>query len=114
MPETGSKSTVKTHETEIISGIKVIESEYRVERPVFEDVKIQRAVFEEKKINIPVGFEEVASEIAEVVAKKIVEKMTERFDQILDKVITNRVKEVEVPKIIHREEVNVIKKDVEV
>ena len=86
-------------EREIVAGLKVIETEYRVERPVYEDVVVQRAVFEDKKVEVPVGLEETIKELA----KQIYDKLEAQIDGLLAKAITKRIAEIEQPKVVYKD-----------
>jgi len=111
--ETGNQPA-GTREREIIAGLKVIESEVRVQRPVFQDVEIMKPVFIERPVEIPVGLEKFIVELADSLADQIVGKCLLMIDQKLEKAIEARIKEVEAPRITYREEVNVVTKDVPV
>ena len=102
------KEQVKKVMAEI--GVKVKEVDYIVKNPVFEDVKIDRPFYVEKPIEIPVGLENALNDIAIMLYERIIKKI----DTELITVIDRRLKEVQVPKIIYKEEVNVVKIDVPV
>lgn len=89
----------KTLVREVIGGVKVIESEYRVMNPVFVDTPIERPVYTEKKIEIPVGVNEMVIELARVMAQEVVAKVLDEIDSKLNAAIDKRIKEIEVPTI---------------
>ena len=91
---------------EVVAGIKVIESVYRVDKPIFQDVKVDRAIFVDKQVDVPVGMEKVIIAITNEIVTKVLEK--------IDAALIARLKQIEVPKIIYKEEVNIITKDVQV
>lgn len=102
------------HEREVIAGIKIIESEYRIQKPIFEDVKVDRPVYVDKPIEIPTGIRDMVTELARVIAQEITGKLIDQIDSRLEAAIKDRVKEIEVPKITYKEELNVITKDIHV
>jgi hypothetical protein len=104
----------KYTETTIHSGLKIVEAEIRVERPDYVDVEVEKPVYVDKEISVPVGFEEVANKIAEDLYEKIMIKVLGAMDKQLIAAIDKRLTEIEAPKIVYKEELNVIKKDVEV
>ena len=101
-------------ERNVIAGLKVIETEYRVLRPAFEEVKIDRPVYVDKQIDVPVGFENVLKYFADQIAQKAAEKCVEIITGRLDKAIDARIKEIELPKITYKEELHVTQIDKEV
>lgn len=101
---TGIQTGNSVKEREVVAGIKVIESEYRVQRPVFEDVKIERPVFTNKQVEVPSGFEKVIVQIADEICDKVIESVNQK----LSKAIDLRIKEIELPKIVYREEVKTV------
>ena len=109
--ETGTNGK-KTTQREIIAGVRVLESEYKVQRPVFEDVKIERPVYVDKKVERPVGMSAVIDSIVEEISTALVEKCLNKLDDKLVAAIDKRVREIEVPKIVYVEEVRTIDKPV--
>lgn len=101
-------------EKQVIGSIRVIESKYNVQRPIFEDVKIERPVYVDKKIEVPTGMEDFITELCSIIAEKVIAKVTRDIEKKLGDAISNRIKEIEVPTITYKEEVKVITKDVEV
>jgi len=64
----------------VISGIKIIEVEHRVMKPVFHDVKVDRPVYVDKEINVPTGLEKLVAPIADSLANVIMEKIMALVD----------------------------------
>lgn len=91
-----SKSAVSI--THIVGGIRVVETEYRVNKPVFEDFKVDRPVYVDKKIEIPVGMQDALERLATMVTDKVLAKLDEK----LADAITKRVSDIEVPKIVYK------------
>jgi len=108
--ETGIQQGTVTNQREIVAGIKVVESTYRVDKPQFVDVIVERPIFKEKQIDIPIGMDKMVIAIAD----DITDKVLKLLDAKLSSAIDARIKEIEVPKIIQREEFNIITKDVHV
>lgn len=109
--ETGiAKKT--THETEVVAGLRIIESEVRIDRPVFVDMEVKIPKFIEEKLSIPVGFDTLANDIADLLYHKIQSLVTSKLEASLKSAIDERIKEISVPKIIYKDEVTV--KNVEV
>ena len=114
--EAGNPNNGNGKTREIVAGIKVIESEYRVQRPVFEDVKVDRVCYVDKQVEVPVGLEKVCVQLADEIFSKVLALV----DGKLEKAISARIKEIEFPKITYKEEVKTIEvekvvlKDVEV
>ena len=108
--ETGSQNGNGVTER-VISGIKVIETEYKVQRPVFEDVKVDRISYVNKQVEVPAGLEKVIIQLAEELASKTLEKCLAIIDAKLEKAIDKRISEIELPKIVYREEYKDIKID---
>ena len=48
---------------EVVASVKVIESEYRVMRPVFVDTKIEKPIYVERKVEVPTGIDELVLEL---------------------------------------------------
>lgn len=108
----GTTNARKTQVEKVMAeiGVKVKEIEYVVKKPVFEEVRIEKPFYVEKPIEIPVGLENALNDIAVTLYEKIIQKI----DVSLQSVISNRLKEIEVPKIIQREKVVITKIDVPV
>ena len=104
--KTGNNGS-KTTEREVVGAIKVVESVYRLQRPIFEDVKIERPIYSEKQVEVPAGFDEVADKMADMLFLKLSEKV----DRLLEKAITKRISEIKVPKIIYEEEIRPVPVD---
>jgi len=99
-------------ETQVVGSIKVISTDYKVQRPVFTDVKVDRPVFVDKVIEIPSGWDKVINELALEISNKIMDKVDLIIGARLDRAIDHRVKEIKSPKII--EQVTIVNRDVEV
>jgi len=91
---------------EVVSSIKVVESIYRVDRPVFKDVTIDRPVFKDKVVEVPVGIEALITELVDTIASRVLIKLDEK----LAKAIDERISTIKAPKVI--EEVSVVYKEV--
>ena len=108
----------KVTEREIVAGFRVVELEYKVHRPVYEDIKVERPIYTEKQVEVPVGIEKTFEEIGERIAKNITDKLILEMDRRLSEAIDKRIKEIQVPIIIYREEERIVEKplfkDVEV
>jgi hypothetical protein len=102
----------KTKEIQIVAGLKVIETEYRVRSPIFEEIVVKVPKFIEEPIKLPTGFDTIADVIAEDIAEKVLQRVSSLIDSKLSLAIDERVKEIKVPKIT--EEVIMRYKDVEV
>jgi len=113
----------KVREREVIAGVKGIETEYRVKKPILEDVTIMRPKFVEKIVEVPVGMEKVidgiAIDIYERLVKHIGDSMDAKLEKIMDKriaelndAINKRITEVKVPKTVYIEKEVVIAKPV--
>lgn len=61
----------KVKEVEVVSGFKLIQTEYKVKTPVFEDVTIQRPIFVDHEVKIPVGYDKVVNELALEISKSV-------------------------------------------
>lgn len=101
-------------EREVIAGIKIIESEYRVSKPIYEEKIVSVPKYVERQVEIPSGIEHMVIALAESIAVKTLDKCLSLLDEKLAKAIEERVKEIVVPKITYKEELNIITKDVPV
>ena len=108
--QTGNNG-IKTNEREVIAGIKVIETEYRITKPIFEEIKVDRPIFVDKRIEIPVGWDRVINELALEISSKILEKVESTLAAKLDKAIDTRIRQIEVPTIIYKTEERIINVD---
>jgi len=104
----------KVNEREIVAGVKVIETEYRVQRPIFEDVIIEKPVYANKQIEVPVGIEKTLDSMAVILYERIMEKISATLDKKLADAIDKRIKEIEVPEIIYKKEEKIISVEVPV
>lgn len=99
----------KTKEIQIVAGLKVVETEYRVKVPVFEDVTIQRPKFVDQEINVPFGFEKVANDMALEISKAVLAIVESQLNQKLDRIIDDKLaslknlKTEEVVTVVHRD-----------
>lgn|SRR3990167_10392219 len=108
--EQNSPSKKTTTITEITSGLKVVESEYTVKVPVFEDIIIQRPIFQDieikspkfidEQIKIPSGFDEVINSLALSISEKVFSKIEAILNERLSKAIDERLTEIKYPKLI--------------
>jgi len=112
--EHGTNGHVAAKPRQVVAGIQVVESVYKVERPVYEDVVVQVPKFVDKQVELPVGWDKLIQELTQDIANSLIDKCLAAIDKRLDAAINDRIKQIEVPKIIEREVVNVIKKDIEV
>lgn len=87
--------------------------DYQVDKPVFIPYEVKTPVFIDEQIRVPVGWDKVINELALEISKSILAQVEEMLKARFDKAIDNRIKEIEVPKIIIREEVQVIYKPFE-
>lgn len=94
--------------------INVVETPYRVDRPIFHDYEVKRPKFVDEPIKVPVGWEEVINTLAEDMAKSVLDKVECLIVERLDRVIDRRLKEIEVPKITVIEETHVVYRDLDV
>ena len=62
----------KTKEIQIVAGLKVVETEYRVKSAVFEDEIVKRPVFVEHEVKVPVGFDKIVNELALEISKTVI------------------------------------------
>lgn len=99
-------------EREIIAGIKLVETQVKVNVPVFEDYKVDKPVFVERQIEIPKGFDIVINALALDISDKVISHVLRQLDEKLAQAIDESIKEIKVPKII--EELVIKYKDIEV
>ena len=102
----------KTREIQIVAGLKVVETEYRVQVPVFTEVQIDKPVFVETPLAVPTEWDKTIEEMTHRIADKIMDKIELVLSARLDRAIDQRIKEIKSPKIV--EELNIIHKDVNV
>ncbi len=93
-------STPNVTNTQIIAGIKVIETEYEVKVPKFHDITINRPIFVDQEIKVPVGFDKVIQTLAEDIADKITLKVLDKVNEKLAQAIDARISEIKYPKLI--------------
>jgi hypothetical protein len=105
-------NTVKEVSKEVVASVKVIETEYRVMRPVFVDTKIEKPVYVERKVEVPAGIEELVIELASKIAEKVVASALKELDAKLEEAIGKRLKEIEVPTIRYVEQEQIVEKPV--
>jgi len=108
----------KVKEIEVVSGIKVIQTEYKVKSAVFEDEIIKRAVFQDEIVKIPVGYDKVVNELALEISKSVLAivevSMAKQLRVLEDKIaslsnintkeeVIIKTREVEVEKPIYKD-----------
>jgi hypothetical protein len=101
----------KVVEREIIAGIKLVETQVKVNVPVFEDYIVKKPVFVEEPIKIPTGYDTVINALALELSEKVLSNILKQLDEKLVKAIDSRISEIKSPKIV--EEVVIKYKDVE-
>lgn len=101
-------------EQTITGSVKIIEIPYKVDKPVFKDVDVKVPRFIEEQVKVPTGWDKVINEIALEISHGLYNEIERLVNEKMTTMITERLKEVVVPKIIEREEVKVTVKDVEV
>ena len=102
----------KVKEIQIVAGLKVVETEYRVKVPVFDEVHIDKPIFKDKEIEIPVGWDKVINELTLKIADSVMSNLELVIGARLDRAIDQRIKEITYPKLV--EELKVSYKDVAV
>lgn len=102
----------KTKEIQIVAGLKVVETEYRVQSPVFEEVIVKVPKFIDEPVKVPSGIDDLIETLTEQISKKVLDKIELQIGGRLDKVIDQRIKEIKVPKII--EELTINTREVEI
>jgi hypothetical protein len=103
----------KVKETTIVGSIKVIETEYQVKSPVFQDVVVERPIFVDKKIEIPSEWDKVIDELTHRIADRLMDKVELVLGARLDRAIDQRIKEIKSPKIVEELVINKINVDVQ-
>ena len=98
-------------EREIIAGIKLVETQVKVNVPVFEDYIVKKPVFVDEPIKIPTGYDTVINALALEISDKIMVNVLKQLDEKLSKAIDSRISEIKSPKIV--EELVIKYKDVE-
>lgn len=116
MQQVNPPQDTKVQEIEILSGIKLIRTELRIQVPVYEEVTIQKPVFIEEKVKIPIGLDELVNSLALEISKSaliIIEMaMTKQLKLLEDKLsqlsnikteekIIIKTKEVEIDKPVY-------------
>ena len=111
----------KVKEVEVVSGFKLIQTEYKVKTPVFEEVTIQRPIFVDHEVKIPVGYDKVVNELALEISKAVLAIVQTSMDKqvklLEDKISSLRNIKTEEEVILKTKEVIVEKpvyKDVEI
>jgi len=103
----------KTKEINVVAGLKVIETEYRVKSAVFEDEIVKRPIFVEEKVKVPTGWDSVINELALEISKAviaIVESSTNKQLKLLeDKIASLRNVKTEEEVVLKTKEVEVEK-----
>jgi|GEM_PF-7049345 len=106
--QTQNIAPAKTKEINVVAGLKVIETEYKVKNVIFEDEIVKRPVFVEEAIKVPVGLDNTLDTISSLLYEKIMQKILTSLEEKLDKAVTNRIKEIEVPTIVYKTEEKVV------
>lgn len=94
----------RVSETEVVAGLKVVTTEYRVKAAVFEDEVVKRPVFVDEIIKVPVGYDKVINELALEISKSVI-AITE---QVLNKQIKMLEEKIEALSNIRTQEKLVI------
>lgn len=92
--------------------MKDLEIPYRVHKPVYEEFIVKVPKFIDTPIKMPTGYDAVINEIALEISTGLYNKIESMIKEKLDKALDSRFKEIEVPKVIYREEV--VKHDIHV
>lgn len=95
-----------------IGSEKIIATPYRVEVPVFVEKKVVNPILVDKQVEVPVGMERVVNDIAEMIKEAVLDKVEKELTRRIDLAVGERIREIEAPRIVFKEEVNVIYKDV--
>jgi hypothetical protein len=85
---------------EIVAGINLVECDYRVKVPVFEDEVVKRAVFVDEQVKVPVGFDKIVNALALDISEKIIQNVIAKLDERLEKAIESRLTEIKYPKLV--------------
>lgn len=103
------KPEQQAREYKVVSGIRVVEEDVEVKRPVFTDVQVDRPQFVDKEVEIPkLDLEKAAQSIAD----RAMEYILSSLDTKLDQAIKGRLDTIKFPKII--EELSIVTKEVTV
>ena len=94
--------------------ISIVERPYKVDKPVFIPYEVKQPVFVDKQVDVPVGFDKVISDMADKLFIQLKTKLAEYVDGELSRAITTRIKEIEVPHIIEKHEIQIVYKDVHI
>lgn len=100
----------KVKEIEVVSGLKVVQTEYAVKVPVFVEYELKQPVFVAEEIKIPSGWDKVINALALEICEKVLGHLKPMVVEKVDEAIKGRIDTIKHPKIV--EELNVIKKDV--
>ena len=85
---------------EVMGSVKIVESEFAVKVPIFEDEVVKRAVFVDEQIKVPVGFDKVINLLAIELSDQILAKLMAKLDEKLASAIDTRLTEIKYPKLI--------------
>jgi len=103
----GNPSPNRVTETKVISGLKIIETDVQIDRPIFKDVIVEKPKYVEKPIEVPTELQEFCIKAGEMIADTAMKHILVALDEKLSKAIDKRIKEIEVPKIIEKEQVSI-------
>lgn len=102
----------KTEITEVVGGIKVITSEFKVKVPIYEEEVVKRPVFIDTPVQVPTELKEALQEMAQALSIGIMEQVTKIVKEELAKAIDERISTIKAPRIV--EELQVVYKEVPV
>lgn len=102
----------RTEVTDIVAGLKLVTSEYKVKVPVFEDEVVKRPVFVAEEIKVPTGWDRVTNALALEICQTILKNLEPAIISKIDEAIKGRIDTIKVPKIV--EELKVVEKEVAV
>lgn len=103
-------SSVK--ETMIISGLKVVEMEYKVQKPVYEEVIVKVPNFVPEDVKVPTGTDVLAKRIANMISDEVLKQILSKLDEKLSEAINERISTIKAPHIV--EEIIIKTKEIEV
>jgi hypothetical protein len=99
-----------TKHTKIIAGLEIIETEVRVDKPVFVEKIVEVPQYVQKEIEVPTGFDTFIDKVGDM----IVDKVMKTIGPQLEKMVADRIPNViEVPQVTYKEEIRVVTKEIE-